>query len=286
MSALEIVRTVAALRHRVDSWRRAGAGMVGLVPTMGALHAGHMALVRAAGNDCARTVVTLFVNPQQFGPNEDFATYPRSEASDSATLSAAGVDLLFAPAIKEMYPPGHTTRVSVGPLGDVLEGRHRPGFFTGVATVVSKLLIQVAADRAYFGEKDFQQLQVIRRLARDLDIATDIVGIPTVREADGLAMSSRNIGLDEHARLAAPALYQALQDLAGQVRGGAPVSQAVTGAQAWIREKGFERVDYLAVVRADDLALVGTAAELEGAAGRVLGAVRLGGTRLIDNIAL
>ena len=199
----DIVRTVADLRRRVAAWRVEGL-TVGLVPTMGALHDGHLALARAAGTRCDRVVATVFVNPTQFGPNEDLDTYPRDEEGDRSKLSATGVDLMFAPPISEMYAEGEVTRVSVPEIGDVLEGTFRPGFFTGVATVVTKLLLQALADVAVFGEKDYQQLQVIKRLATDLMIPTEIVGVETVREADGLALSSRNAYLTAKERAVAP----------------------------------------------------------------------------------
>lgn len=285
MNELEIVRTVGDLRTRVAAWRETGES-VGLVPTMGALHAGHMSLVAAAREACDRVVATLFVNPKQFGPKEDFAVYPRDELKDSAKLSAAGVDLLFAPGIEAMYPPGHSTSVSVGPIGEVLEGAHRPGFFTGVATVVAKLLVQAQADRAFFGEKDFQQLQVIRRLVRDLDIPTQVVGVPTVREDDGLALSSRNAYLSAAERTAAPALYRALSAIAERVGAGEPAEAACARAVAELGDSGFSQVDYVTVCDAADLAIVNSLEELQGHPGRVLGAAWLGKTRLIDNIGL
>ena len=202
-SPLDIVRTVVDLRARVQAWRREGE-TVGLVPTMGVLHEGHLSLVRRSRAATTRTIATLFVNPKQFGPNEDFSVYPRDEASDAGKLADVGADLLFAPGIEEMYPAGSVTQVSVPQIGDVLEGEFRPGFFTGVATVVTKLLLQSLPDVAVFGEKDFQQLQVIRRLVADLDIPARIEGGPTVREEDGLAMSSRNAYLSEDQRRMAP----------------------------------------------------------------------------------
>ena len=285
MNELDVVRTVADLRERVSAWHRADEA-VGLVPTMGALHDGHMTLVAASEAGCDRTVATLFVNPKQFGPNEDFDVYPRDEGKDSAMLAAAGADLLFAPGLEEMYPAGHSTMVSVGPLGEVLEGEFRPGFFTGVATIVTKLLVQALADRAYFGEKDFQQLQVIRRLARDLDVPTEIVGVPTVREDDGLAMSSRNAYLSEDERVRASTLHKVLTEMAGQVNQGSNADHAADHGMKTLLDAGFGRVDYLAVVDAADMRQVATLDELKGRPGRVLGAAHLGPTRLIDNLAL
>jgi len=285
MSALDAVRTVADLRARIGEWRAAGES-VGLVPTMGALHRGHMALVEASKARCGRTVATLFVNPKQFGENEDFDVYPRSEASDSDMLREAGVDLLFAPGVGEMYPDGFSTSVGVGPIGDILEGAHRPGFFTGVATVVTKLLLQSLPDAAFFGEKDFQQLQVIRRLARDLDIPVEIAGVATVREADGLAMSSRNAYLTDEQRVIAPALHAALNGVANRVRGGETCAEAIAAESDGLLRAGFEAVDYLAVMDVERFEPAAARADLAGRSGRVLGAARIGKTRLIDNIVL
>lgn len=276
---LAVARTVAELRARVADWRTAGHG-IGLVPTMGALHAGHLSLVRRALDLADRVVVTLFVNPTQFAPGEDYAVYPRDEARDAELVAGLGAHLLFAPDVGEMYPPGAVTRVSVPGLGDMLEGEHRPGFFTGVATVVSKLLIQASPDVAVFGEKDYQQLQVIRRMARDLDIPAAIVGCPTVREADGLALSSRNAYLSASERAIAPVLARVLHGVAERVAGGAdPETEAAAGLQAVLRA-GFAGVDYLVVRDAENLE------PWPGPArpGRVLAAARLGRTRLIDNV--
>lgn len=285
MSSLSVIRTVAELRERVAAWRLAGES-IGLVPTMGALHEGHMTLVEASKASCKRTVATLFVNPKQFGPNEDFAVYPRDEERDRSMLEEAGVDVLFAPGVDEMYPKGHSTKVDVGPLGEALEGLHRPGFFVGVATVVSKLLNQAHADRAFFGEKDFQQLQVITRLARDLDIPTAIKGVPTVREEYGLALSSRNAYLSEAEREVAPSLNRALQEIREAVLAGNNVATAIDDAAASLIEGGFASVDYLIAVRVSDFEPVASLDDLAGAPGRVLGAATLGRTRLIDNIAI
>ncbi|MCU0838294.1 MAG: pantoate--beta-alanine ligase, partial [Rhodospirillales bacterium] len=220
-----IVRTVDALRAQVRLWREAGE-TVGLVPTMGALHAGHLALVERALAYTTRVCVSLFVNPTQFGPNEDLDRYPRDEAGDLAKLAAVGAHLVFAPSAAEMYPPGALTRVTVPGLGDELEGAFRPGFFTGVATVVTKLLIQALPDVALFGEKDYQQLLVVRRLTRDLDLPVRIEAGRTIREADGLALSSRNAYLTAAERAAAPALHRALVRLAEQVAAAADPAAA------------------------------------------------------------
>lgn len=276
---IEIVRTVDDLRAKVRDWRKQDLS-VGLVPTMGALHEGHMALAERSLETMDRTVATLFVNPKQFGEGEDLDTYPRDERADSDKLSSAGVHLLFAPTVEEMYPDGYCSGVKVGGLGDILEGTHRPGFFDGVATVVSKLLNQAGADTAFFGEKDFQQLQVIKRMVRDLDIPTTIEGVPTVREDDGLALSSRNVYLTPDERHAAPVLYHTICDVASKVHLGEDVSSV----EAWGREQvlaaGFSSVDYLSVHDAERLAPY----EYKTRPGRVLVAAQLGRARLIDNV--
>ncbi len=275
----DIVRSVADLRARVGTWR-AGGHTVGLVPTMGALHEGHLSLVRQALDVADRVIITLFVNPTQFAPGEDFEVYPRDEARDAQLVESLGGHLLFAPAVAEMYPPGAVTRVTVPGLGDVLEGEHRPGFFTGVATVVSKLLIQAAADVALFGEKDYQQLQVIKRMARDLDIPVTILGSPTVREADGLALSSRNAYLSATERAIAPALARVLHAVASRVLEGADVATETAAGTHALIDAGFTSVDYLTVRDAETLE------PWPGIfrPGRVLAAARLGRTRLIDNV--
>lgn len=276
---IEIVRTVAALRARVREWKAAG-DTVGLVPTMGALHEGHLSLVRRSLATTTRTCVTLFVNPKQFGPNEDFARYPRDETSDAALLTGVGAHLLFAPGPDEMYPPGHATKINIGPLGDILEGEFRPGFFTGVATVVAKLFSQALPDRAFFGEKDYQQLQVIKRLVRDLDMPVQIVGCTTVREPDGLALSSRNAYLSSAERAIAPALHGTIAQVAENVgRGAKPSAQAAWGV-AQFERAGFTSVDYLTVLDAESLAPADDATR----PARVLAAAWLGKTRLIDNV--
>ena len=275
----DIVRSVADLRARVSAWR-AGRHTVALVPTMGALHEGHLSLVRQALQVADRVIVTLFVNPTQFAPGEDYEVYPRDEARDAQLVESLGGHLLFAPAVEEMYPPGALTRVTVPGLGDILEGEHRPGFFTGVATVVTKLLLQAAPDVALFGEKDYQQLQVIKRLARDLDIPVTILGSPTVREADGLALSSRNAYLSSAERAVAPALARVLHSVASRVLEGADMAIETTGGISALIDAGFDSVDYLTVRDAETLA------PWPGVfrPGRALGAARLGRTRLIDNV--
>ncbi len=279
---LAVVRSVAELRRRVRAWRRAGE-TVALVPTMGALHAGHLALVTRARELCDRVVASLFVNPTQFGPDEDFARYPRDESGDAAKLVAARCDLLYAPPLEEMYPQGFSTSIGAGALAAGQCGRFRPGHFSGVATVVTKLLQQAQADVACFGEKDWQQLQVIRRVVRDLDIAVRIEGVPIVREADGLALSSRNAYLSPAERAAAPALQRTLRDIARRIeRGEASVAAALEAAVGELGRAGFTKIDYVEAVEAETLAPLARADR----PGRILAAAWLGRTRLIDNVPL
>ena len=281
MAELAVARTVAALREAVVGWR-ARREQVGLVPTMGAIHQGHLALVRAARGQCHRVVASLFVNPKQFGPAEDLAAYPRNEAADFAAFAAAGVDLVFAPTVEEMYPEGFATRIEVGGPSEGLDGLVRPGHFAGVATVVAKLLLQTLPDVAYFGEKDYQQLLVVRRLVRDLDIPVEIAGVATVREADGLALSSRNAYLSPEERRVAPLLYRVLRDAAAELkRDPAGVAAVLECGTARLSDAGFA-VDYLELRDAADLTPL---TRLAGPA-RLLVAARLGNTRLIDNIAV
>ena len=280
---LPIARTVADLRRQVRAWRAAGQ-TIGFVPTMGALHEGHLSLVRLARTRADRVVASVFVNPTQFGPNEDFDAYPRDEARDADLLAAAGCELMFAPAVAEMSPDGAATTVTASGVSEPLDGQARPGHFAGVATVVTKLLNQCAADVAVFGEKDYQQLQVIRRLVRDLDIPTEIVGGPTARAPDGLALSSRNAYLTEAELAAAPALNRALQIAAEALRAGSRVDAAEAAGRAAIESAGFASVDYFEVRAADDLARLGPG-PIQGPA-RLLTAARIGRTRLIDNIAV
>ena len=273
-----VVRTVWDLRAQVGEWRRAGE-TVGLVPTMGALHEGHLTLARRAKTECSRAVATLFVNPTQFAPAEDFDAYPRDEAKDRALLATAGCDLLFAPAVEAVYPDGFSTVVEVKGLTRHLDGPYRPTHFAGVATVVTKLLLMAAPSRAYFGEKDFQQLQVIRRLARDLDIATDIVGVPTVREPDGLALSSRNRYLTPAERQIAAKLPRLMQSLLARLEGGADIGAALDEARRELVASGFGRVDYLDL--ADEATL--TPSPRPHGPARLFVAAWIGRTRLIDN---
>jgi pantoate--beta-alanine ligase len=273
------VAETAADLHRL----RAGLpGPVALVPTMGALHAGHLALVARGRALADKVVASLFVNPAQFGPNEDFARYPRDEARDAALLAGAGCDLLYAPDLAEMYPPGFATTVVAGPIAERQCGAFRPGHFAGVATVVAKLLLQATPDLACFGEKDYQQLQVIRRIVRDLDIPVRIEGVATVREADGLALSSRNAYLSAAERRIAPALHRVLEDIAARLRcGETDPARAMAEGRAALLVAGFARVDYVDVADAETLAALAP-----GRPGRILGAAWLDKTRLIDNVAL
>lgn len=281
MSLPHVVRTVARLRETLAGWR-AGDARIALVPTMGALHEGHMTLMREARARCDRVAATIFVNPAQFGEGEDYSTYPRREARDIEALRAAGVDLLFAPDVREMYPPGFATCVSVAGVSEGLCGDHRPGHFDGVATVVTKLLLQASPDIAVFGEKDYQQLRVIRRLVRDLDIPVEILGVPTVREADGLAISSRNAYLGPEHRAVAPALHAVLREVAAEVAGGRAPEAACRTGRARLAEAGFDPVEYLEVRDAETLSPASTDAATADL--RVLAAAWLGDTRLIDNL--
>ncbi|TCP61561.1 pantothenate synthetase [Rhodovulum bhavnagarense] len=276
-----ILRRLSDLRSLSAQWRGEGA-RVAVVPTMGALHEGHLSLVRAARAGADRVIVTIFVNPRQFDNPDDLAGYPRTEERDASLLAPFAVDAIYAPGPDEVYPGGFATTVSVAGLTDRLCGAHRPGHFDGVTTVVAKLFNQTQAELAYFGEKDFQQLAVVRRMARDLDIAVDIIGCPTVREADGLALSSRNQRLTGAARAAAPALYAALRGAGRTIESGLPVAGALDKARAAILSGGFEAVDYVELCAADSLVPLD---RLDRPA-RLLAAAHLAGVRLIDNIAL
>lgn len=264
-----LIRTKAALARRVAGWRAKGLS-VGFVPTMGALHSGHAALVRRAAKECDRVVVSIFVNPLQFGPNEDYGRYPRALPADRKLVAAAGADVVYAPTVHEMYPRGFRTHVEVEGLSDLYCGRYRPGHFRGVATVVLKLFNQVRPDTAYFGEKDFQQVVILETMARDLDVSVQIARVPTVRESDGLALSSRNAYLSPEQRSAAPALRKALLAARSAARRRAPAAAAVKRALSGTGLK----LQYAAVAR-----------EL-GQPPRLLAAAYLGKTRLIDNISL
>lgn len=282
---MQIATTRDVLRSALVTLRQQGGGRIALVPTMGALHEGHLSLVRRAQAEADHVVVSIFVNPKQFGPNEDFATYPRQLAADAAMLEAEGVALLWAPSVEEMYPSGFATSISVAGLSEGFCGAVRPGHFEGVATVVCKLFNQVEPDLAVFGEKDFQQLAVIRRMARDLDLTrphvSNIIGVPTVREADGLAMSSRNRYLTPAQRAAAAALPRAMREAIAAIEGGAQVPDALAALKAHLLAAGFTSVDYAALADASSLAPLEA---LGKDPARLLVAARIGNTRLIDNM--
>ena len=279
--AIRIVRTLSTLRRTAARWRASGE-RIALVPTMGALHSGHLALVRSARRRAQRVVVSIFVNPAQFAPNEDLASYPRSFEADVRVLGDIAVDLVWAPAAAVMYPPGFVTRiVPEGPATAGLEDRFRPHFFSGVATVVAKLLIQCTPDFAMFGEKDYQQLKVVTRLAKDLDLPVKIVAVATVRERDGLALSSRNSYLSASERAAAPTLYRVLKECADKIACGELLARVLDGGTAAIERGGFA-LDYLEARRADTLEPISS---VKDGPIRLLVAARIGKTRLIDNIA-
>lgn len=280
--SVKVVRTVKDLRRTVAAWRKAG-DTIALVPTMGALHDGHLTLVRAAQATAKRAVVSIFVNPTQFAPHEDLARYPRDEAGDVARLASVGGDLVWAPDAAEMYPEGFATRIEPKGAAEGLEGAFRPHHFGGVATVCCKLFSQVTPDYALFGEKDFQQLAVVRQMVRDLNLPLSIVGVPTVREADGLALSSRNRYLTPEERAVAPALNRALRQIADKIASGGRIAAAVKSATTAVERAGFAKIDYIAVRDAETL---GEWKPASGRPGRILAAVWLGKTRLIDNIAL
>lgn len=276
-----VLRDPEDLRAAVRRWRAEGHSTA-LVPTMGALHRGHLELVRAAFRRAERVAVSIFVNPMQFGRSEDLSRYPRDETADINMLIEAGVNLVFAPSLADVYPPDFATVVSLsGPARAGLEDKFRPQFFDGVATVVSKLLIMAESDYAMFGEKDYQQLKVVAKLTRDLNIPTEIVPVPTVREPDGLAMSSRNSYLNADQREMAPELSKALLEAAKSIRSGTEVDQAAVTAARRLQALGFE-VDYVEVRNADTLEPVRSVIEPM----RILAAARLGTTRLIDNAAV
>ena len=278
----QVIRAVAPMREWASRTHAKGE-TVALVPTMGALHDGHMALVRLAKRWADRVVVSIFVNPTQFGPNEDFSSYPRTWETDVAALTELSVDAIWAPDAGTMYPDGFATRIAPGgPALAGLEDKFRPHFFGGVCTVVAKLLLQVAADFATFGEKDYQQLKIVTAMARDLNIPTRIVGLPTVREKDGLAMSSRNAYLSMKERAAAPTLHRVLKDCAAKLKAGQALAVTLAEGKAQIERAGFV-VDYLEARHAETLAPI---AALANGPTRLLVAAKLGRTRLIDNIAV
>lgn len=278
---MQIVRGVEELRAAVKNSRKGGERLA-LVPTMGALHVGHMALVEAGKRSADKVAASIFVNPAQFAANEDLGRYPRREAEDAAMLEAHGCDLLWLPALGDVYPDGFATTVRVAGVSDRWEGAARPGHFDGVATVVAKLLLAVQPDDALFGEKDFQQLAVIRRMVADLNIPVEIVGVPTVRDADGLALSSRNAYLSADERQRAVALPKALREAAAAITGGESVARTLDKAEQSLRDAGFGKVDYLALVDASTLSPL----ERPAGAMRLIAAATIGTTRLIDNLAV
>ena len=277
--SVPIARTVADLRRHVRGWRAAGE-MVGVVPTMGALHDGHLSLALAAKRECDRAIVTIFVNPKQFNNPDDLKKYPRTEDADAILLATVGVDLIFAPTPDDVYPDGYGTTVSVAGVSEPLEGRMRPGHFDGVATVVAKLFGMTMADRGYFGQKDWQQLQVVMKLVADLNMPVHIVGCETIREADGLAMSSRNLRLTDAARAQAPVLFAAITAAADDIRAGQSDRMAIREAAEKVRAAGFERVEYIELRDAATL----LPSDDPTRPRRMLAAAWLDGVRLIDNI--
>lgn len=280
---MQILRETIALRDLTQDWRGAGQ-RIALVPTMGALHAGHMALIDAARTSADKVIATIFVNPMQFGPAEDLALYPRQEEADFELLKAHGCDAVWLPGAEDIYPPGFATTVTVAGVSERWDGQARPGHFAGVATVVAKLLIAVGPDAALFGEKDFQQLVVIRRMVSDLGLPVEIVGVPTVRDPDGLALSSRNAYLTADERAAAVALPRALEEARGSIESGEFIlaSTLLAVARAKLGKAGFTKVDYVALVDAETLE------PLDHARGkmRLIAAATIGKTRLIDNICV
>ena len=281
-TAPKILRSVPSLRRALEPYRKAGA-TIALVPTMGALHRGHMALIREAGRRAKRVVVSIFVNPTQFAPHEDFASYPRSFATDIKALRAENVDVVWAPAMEAMYPDGFATRLAPeGPAKSGLEDKYRPHFFGGVATVVAKLFTQVSPDFAFFGQKDYQQLRVVTQIAKDFDLPVKVIGVPTVRESDGLALSSRNVYLSSAERAVAPMLYKVLKGCASRIKSGEKIDRVLNVGRIEVDLAGFG-LDYLEARHALTLAPV---VSLKEGPVRLLIAARLGKTRLIDNVAV
>ena len=278
---MEVVRTIAELRQHTSRWRIAGQ-TIGLIPTMGALHNGHLSLIKLAQGKCDRVITTIFVNPRQFLPNEDFDEYPRNEESDIRKLIGMGVDLLFAPKALEMYQPDASTTVVISKLTECLCATSRPGFFDGVGTVVTKLLIQALPDLAIFGEKDYQQLLIIKRLTRDLDIPAEIIGAPTIREADGLAVSSRNVFLSKASRETASKVFEILKKTATAIALGNDVLVACEEARSELMLAGFSEIDYFEARHSETLELIQSFEN----SGRLFAAVWLESTRLIDNLEI
>lgn len=273
-----IERSLAGLRTQTAAWHKAGE-TIGVVPTMGALHQGHLSLARAARKACDRVIVTIFVNPKQFNNPDDLKNYPRTEHDDAKKLESIGVDLLYVPDVDQIYPEGFATNVRVNDLTEMLCGAHRPGHFDGVATVVSKLFLQTSADQAFFGEKDYQQLQIVRRMAWDLNIQIEVVGCPTIREEDGLAMSSRNLLISDMSRIKAPAMAEVMNDVRDRLLEGAAMADVGEDAKARILAAGFNEIDYFEL-RSADLALL----DKTEPNARLFAAAWLAGVRLIDNI--
>ena len=277
----EIIRTLVELRSKVAGWKAAGES-VAVVPTMGALHQGHLSLVRAAKEACDRVIVTIFINPKQFNNPEDYKNYPRTEEEDARKLIALKADVVYVPDGEQMYPNGFATTVSVEGITQGLCGAHRAGHFDGVATIVTKLFTQSQADKAFFGEKDYQQLQVVTRLARDLDLPIEVIGCPTIREEDGLAMSSRNLLLSDRARTWAPELHRAMEEMSEGLLAGGDLETLRAAAVSRVERAGFTQVEYLDLRSADQLELMTT----PNRPARLLAAAWLAGVRLIDNIAV
>ncbi|WP_340241398.1 pantoate--beta-alanine ligase [Sulfitobacter pontiacus] len=277
----EIIRTLVELRSKVAGWKAAGES-VAVVPTMGALHQGHLSLVRAAKEACDRVIVTIFINPKQFNNPDDYKNYPRTEEEDARKLIALKADVVYVPDGEQMYPNGFATTVSVEGITQGLCGAHRAGHFDGVATIVTKLFTQTQADKAFFGEKDYQQLQVVTRLARDLDLPIEVIGCPTIREEDGLAMSSRNLLLSDRARTWAPELHRAMEEMSEGLLAGGDLETLRAAAVSRVERAGFTQVEYLDLRSADQLELMTT----PNRPARLLAAAWLAGVRLIDNIAV
>ncbi|MEQ8557040.1 MAG: pantoate--beta-alanine ligase [Henriciella sp.] len=281
----KIVRTRADLQAAIAAERKKGR-RIGFVPTMGALHDGHISLVKKAGEKCECVVASIFVNPTQFAPGEDLDRYPRNEEGDVARLGEAGCNLVYCPSVEEMYPQGSLTNVRVEEMSDLLDGIYRPHFFYGVATVVARLFIHVKPDVAVFGEKDFQQLQIIRRMVRDLGFGIEVIGGETWRDRDGLAQSSRNVYLSEEERSRASAMFAALHRAACRIRIGVPVEEAMKEARGHILAAGFSKLDYVSAVDPLNLQDLPDGPLVEGQGCRLLAAAWMGSTRLIDNLGV